>query len=167
MKHVRVITLIAMVSLSGLVSCSKKSNDVTPNAQGQQQTQQNQTGFKVKIDGQDYVPDFQYALAGVPGKDGYYGIYGLNSKTDDVVVIALPNTAGEGTYPLNNVNLGMLNYAKETFSTVVEGGSGTVTIKKKTATEVSGTFSFTAYDGTATKKKRTLTEGSFSVAFRQ
>ncbi|WP_460977719.1 Riean_0653 family protein [Spirosoma knui] len=162
MKNVRLLVLFSILGLFTLSSCSKKNDDVTPNPSGQQQ---NQNGFQVKIDGKSYAPDFQYALTSMPGKDGYYGIYGLDSKTDDVVVIALPNTAAEGTYTLNNVNIGMLNYAKESYSTVVEGGTGTVTIKKKTATEVSGTFSFTAFEGTG-KKKLTLTEGTFQVAFR-
>ena len=159
MNTFRAVVLVAFVGLLGLSSCSKSNDDVTP------QNQEPQAGFRVKIDGTDYAPDFQYALSTMPGKDGYYGVYGLNSKTNDVVVVALPNSAGEGTYTLNNVNLGMLNFGNETYSTIIEGSTGTVTIKKKTATEVSGTFSFTAFDGTRTKK-RTLSEGSFKVNFR-
>ena len=161
MKTLRLITLFSFVSFFGLTSCSKKSDDVTPS-----QTQDATVGFKVKIDGQDYTPDFAYALAKSPGNDNYYAIYGLDSKTSDVVVIALPNTYAEGTYPLNTTNMGMLSFKNNTeeFSTV-NGGEGTVTITKKTATYMTGTFSFTAYDAAGTTK-RTLTAGYFNVNIR-
>lgn len=154
---VSALTLITVVSVS---SCSKKSDDVTP----AQTTTTSQAGFRVKVDGIVYAPDFSYALFSNPGKDGYYAIYGLDSKTSDVVAITLPTTAGEGTFPLSNTNAGIITYNKVDYTTI-NGGTGTVTITKKTATNVVGTFSFTAYDATATVK-RTLTEGSFNVNFR-
>lgn len=159
MKIAQFVSFLALAGLVSLSSCSKKSDDtVTPT-----QTQ-TQAGFSVKIDGQAYAPDFAYALATSPGTNNYYAIYGLDSKTSDVVVLALPNTAAEGTYPLSNVNFASVTYAKEDFSTV-NGGTGTVTIKTKTATNITGTFSFTAYDVTGTKK-RVLTDGTFNVAIR-
>ncbi|MBN8824670.1 MULTISPECIES: DUF6252 family protein [unclassified Spirosoma] len=142
-------------------SCSKKTEDVSP-TNGSATTA---AGFRVKIDGSDYNPDFSYALATMPGKNAYYAIYGLDSKTSDVVAMALPATAGEGTHPIDNVNFGMLTYNKEDFSTI-NGGSGTITITKKTATNLVGTFSFTAVDATGLKK-RTLTEGTFNVTIRE
>ena len=161
MKTLRLITFATVISFFGLTACSKKSDDVTP-----AQTANATVGFQVKIDGKDYAPDYAYALASFPGANGYYAIYGLNSKTSDVVAIALPNTAGEGTYSLNTTNIGMLSFNNDNdeFSTV-NGGNGTVTIAKKTATYMTGTFSFTAYDATGTTK-RTLTAGSFNVSIR-
>ncbi|GAB3962731.1 hypothetical protein GCM10028805_64430 [Spirosoma harenae] len=160
MKTFQLVTLIALIGSIGLSSCSKKSDDVTPsNTQNQ-----NSAGFKVKIDGKDYAPDFSYALAAFPGKDGYYAIYGLDSKTSDIVAIALPNTISEGTITLTNGSFATMTINKEDFSTI-NAGTGTVTITKKTATNIVGTFSFTAYDATATKK-RVLTDGSFNVAIR-
>lgn len=136
-------------------SCSKKSDHVTPDA----------AGFRVKVDGKTYVPDFSYVLADFPGANGYYAIYGLDSKTSDVVAIALPNSAAVGTYAINAVNFGIVTINKEDFSTI-NGGDGTVTITKKTDTNLVGTFSFTAYDATG-KLKRSLTEGSFNVNVRK
>ncbi|GAB2600933.1 DUF6252 domain-containing protein [Spirosoma areae] len=166
MKTSRIVTLLAIIGIVGVSSCSKKADDVTPGqAQNPGQTPtQTQAGFRVKVDGTTYAPDFSYALATFPGGNGYYAIYGLDSKTNDVVAIALPNTVGEGTYPINNVNFGVLTYNKEDFSTI-NAGSGTITITKKTTTNLIGTFSFTAYDPTGAKK-RVLTDGAFNVTVR-
>jgi hypothetical protein len=160
MKFAQFASFLFIGGLLCLSSCSKKADDVTP---AQQQTQST-VGFQAKINGNAYAPDYAYALAKFPGADGYYAVYGLNSKTDDVIAIALPNTAGEGTFPLSNVNVAAVNFNKESYSTA-SGGSGTVTISKKTATYMTGTFSFTAYDATG-NKKLTLTEGSFNVNIR-
>ena len=161
MKTLRLLAFISFAGLLTLSACSKKSDDVTPS-----QTQDATVGFRVKIDGKDYTPDFAYALASFPGANGYYAIYGLDSKTSDVVAIALPNTAAEGTYTFNSTNIGMLSFKNNTeeFSTV-NGGDGTVTITKKTATYMTGTFSFTAYDATGATK-RSLTSGYFNVNIR-
>ena len=178
MKTSHVITLLAISATLGLSACSKKSDDVTP---AQTQTTSTPTtptstttapaatttaavGFQVKIDGKLFAPDFDYALASFPGADGYYAIYGLDSKTSDVVALALPYAVGEGTFPINTVNVGIMTINKADFSTV-NGGSGTITITKKTATNLIGTFSFTAYDATGTVKS-TLTEGSFNVGVK-
>ena len=161
MKTSRILSLLAIVGILGVSSCSKKTDDsVTPGQQAQ-----TQTGFSVKVDGTVYAPDFSYALSSFPGANGYYAIYGLDSRTSDVVVLALPNTVAEGTIQLTNANFAALTYNKEDFSTI-NGGTGTVTITKKTTTNIAGTFSFTAYDATGTKK-RTLTEGTFNVPFKQ
>ena len=160
MKAFRTIILLTILSVASLTSCSKKADDVTP---GQTTTTQSQ-GFQVKVDGADYAPDFSYALASFPGANGYIAIYGLDSNTSNVVAIALPNTVGEGTYPINNVNFGIVTYNKADYSTI-NGGSGTITITKKTAAYMTGTFSFIAYDATGTLK-RTLTEGTFNVNFK-
>ena len=164
MKISYVVGLLALVGSIGISSCSKKSDDVTPASQQAQTQAQAQAGFKVKIDGKDYAPDFAYALASFPGSNGYYAIYGLNSQTSDVVALALPNTAAEGTYTLSNVNIGIITFNKEDYTTV-NGGTGTITVTKKTATNLIGTFSFTAYDATGTKKL-TLTEGTFNVVVK-
>ncbi|QHV99564.1 DUF6252 family protein [Spirosoma endbachense] len=164
MKTSRIVILLAIVGIVGISSCSKKSDDVTPNPTQTTTSSQSQVGFQVKIDGKDYMPDFAYALSSFTGANGYYAIYGLDSKSSDVVALALPNTAVEGTYPLSNVNIGILTLNKEDFSTT-NGGSGTITITKKTATYMTGTFSFTAFDATGLKK-RTLTAGTFNVNIR-
>lgn len=177
MKTSHVVTLLAISATLGLSACSKKGDDVvpsTPNTPTSPATPATPTtpttttqvaaGFQVKIDGKLFAPDFDYALASFPGNDSYYAIYGLDSKTSDVVAIALPITVGEGTFPINDVNLGIIKYNKGEFTTV-NGGSGTITITKKTATNLVGTFSFTAYDATGAIKS-TLTEGSFNVGIK-
>lgn len=159
MKMSKFFVLLTIVGFVGFSSCSKKSDDVAP-----QEEATDTAGFRVKIDGKSYAPDFSYALTNFPGNDKYYAIYGLDSKTNDVIAIALPNTAGVGTHQINDVNFGVMVMAQQNFSTI-NGGTGTITITKKTATNVVGTFSFTALDPAGTQKKA-LTEGSFNVAFR-
>ncbi len=182
MKTLQVAAILAFSSLIGLTSCSKKLDDVMP-AQTQttttpatptngqttptQSTTMSTTGFYSKIDGKEYRPDLVYARAAVPGNDGYYGIYGLDSKTGDVVVVQLPYSAAVvGTYKLSYVNFGSLSLGdgSNSFSTRYEPGDGTVTITKITTTDVVGTFSFTAYSDKGVK--RTITEGSFNVPIK-
>lgn len=160
MKIAHVVTLLTIFCILSVSSCSKKSDDIVPAPTPTEAT----VGLQVKVDGKAYAPDYAYALATFPGANGYFAIYGLDSKTSDVVALALPTTAVEGTYPLNTVNIGILTINKEDFSTV-NGGTGSITITKKTATYMTGTFSFTAYDATGTIK-RTLTEGAFNVTIR-
>ena len=157
MKSFQFFAFFFMITLVGLTSCSKKNDDVNPDPSAA-------VGFKVKVDGKVYAPDYAYALANFPGANGYYAIYGLDSRTSDVVAIALPNSAAEGTYPINEANFASVTINKEDFATR-NGGGGSVTITKKTATQLMGTFTFTAYDATGTQK-RALTEGTFNVAIR-
>jgi len=158
MRTFRLLTILSVLSITVLTGCSKKSDDVNPDpATGA-------AGFKVKVDGKEYAPDFSYALASFPANDLYYAIYGLDSKTSDVVAIALPKTVKEGTFPINNVNFAVMTFDKQDFSTI-NGGSGLITITKRTDTNVQGTFSLTAVDATGTLK-RTLTDGSFNVNIR-
>ncbi|NIJ51547.1 DUF6252 family protein [Dyadobacter arcticus] len=157
MKTLQFFAALTFISLIGLTSCSKKSDDVTPEPDAT-------VGFSVKVDGKAYAPDYAYALASFPGNDLYYAIYGVDSKTNDVVAIALPNTVKEGTVQINETNFAVMTLNKETFSTI-NGGTGTVTIKKRTATYVSGTFNIVVMDPTGTKKLN-LTEGSFNVNVR-
>jgi len=159
MKTFRLLTILAVLGLTILTACSKKKDDVNPDPAGG-----GAAGFRVKVDGKEYAPDFSYALAEFPANAGYYAIYGLDSKTSDIVAIALPKTVNEGTFPINGVNFAMLTMNKQDFSTT-NGGSGTITISKKTASNIQGTFSFTAVDATGTLK-RTLTDGSFNVNVR-
>ena len=162
MKLTSLATLLAISATLSLSACSKKSDDVTPASTTPTTTAA--AGFQVKINGTLFAPDMDYALATFPGGDGYYAIYGLDSKTSNVVLLALPNTVGEGTAPLNSTNVGGLTINQQEYTTA-NGGSGTVTITKKTATNLMGTFSFTAYDASGANKT-TLTEGSFNVAFK-
>ena len=123
-------------------------------------------GFYTKVDGKEFRPDLVYARVAAPGNDGYYAIYGLDSKTSDVVMIALPYTALVGTHKLSYANFGVFSLGNGTnsFSTRVQPGDGTVTITKMTTTDVEGTFSFTAYSDKGVKL--TITEGKFSVPFK-
>ncbi|MBD2699878.1 hypothetical protein IC229_04475 [Spirosoma sp. BT702] len=165
MKTLRFAAILAFSGIISLTSCSKKNDDsVTPTGTGTQQ--QSSVAFATKVDGKEFKPDFAYAKISFPGNDGYYGIYGLDSKTSDVAVIALPNSAQVGTHELSSISFGSFTKAStsDAYSTVVKPGTGTVTITKKTATEIAGTFSFTAYNEKGIKI--TLTDGTFNVPIK-
>ncbi|MVM33819.1 hypothetical protein GO755_27525 [Spirosoma sp. HMF4905] len=174
MKTAYLVILFTVSATLCLSSCSKKSDDVMPaqtttapvtvQTTPTQSTTQTAAGFQVKVDGYLYTPDFNYALTTSPGDNDYFGVYGLDSKTGNLVALLLPKTVGVGTTPINTVNMGIMTVNQYDFSTR-NGGTGTVTITKKTATNVIGTFSFTAYDASGTLKSN-LTEGSFNVAFK-
>jgi hypothetical protein len=187
MKTLHVVAILAISGLFGLSSCSKKGDDVMPATTQTTPptttapattttataptttttaTTTTATGFFTKIDGKDFQPDLVYSRVAAPGIDGYYAIYGLDSRTSDVVMIALPYSALIGTHQLSYVNFGVLSPGNGTdsFSTRVQPGAGTVTITNMTTTNVEGTFSFTAYSDKGVK--RTLTEGRFNVPFK-
>lgn len=195
MKTLHVVAVLAISGLFGLSSCSKKGDDVMPIATQTTPpsttttaptttttttvpsttttapattttASTTTTGFFAKIDGKEFQPDLVYSRVAAPGNDGYYAIYGLDSKTSDVVMIALPYSALIGTHQLSYVNFGTfsLGNGTDSFSTRVQPGEGTVTITKMTTINVEGTFSFTAYSDKGVK--RTVTEGKFNVLFR-
>jgi hypothetical protein len=159
----KALTILCFFSLFGILSCSKKDDTVDPETTP---PTTETAGFFTKIDGKDFRPDRFYSRVVVPGNDGYYAIYGLDSKTGDAVMIALPYAALVGTHTLSYVNFGSLSPGdgSDSYSTRVEPGTGTIKITDMTKTEVEGTFSFTAYSSKGTK--RTLTEGKFRVPFQ-
>lgn len=174
MKTSYLVLLFTVSATLCLSSCSKKSDDVMPaqttttpgtaQTTPAQSTTQPAVGFRVKVEGNLYTPDLNYALTTSPGDDNYFGVYGLDSKTGNLVALLLPKTVGVGTFPIDKVNMGIITVNQYDYSTR-NGGTGTVTITQKTTTNVIGTFSFTAYDATGAYKG-TLTEGSFNVAFK-
>ena len=174
MKTAYYLILFTVATTLGLCSCSKKSDEVTPaqttttpvttQTTPTQSTTQTALGFQVKVDGYLYAPDLTYALTTSPGDDSYFGIYGLDSKTGNLVALLLPKTVGVGTFPIDKVNMGIMTVNPYDYSTR-NGGTGTVTISKKTSTTVMGSISFTAYDGSV-EYKGTLTEDSFNVGFK-
>lgn len=166
MKTPTLLRLATVCATLCLGSCSKKADDMTPIQPAQYATQTAGT-FQVKVDGYLYKPDMNYALTSLDGIGPaggavkYFGIYGLDSKTGNLVTLFIVEPSGEGTFPINKDNLGMMTVNKYDYSTRYDG-TGTVTITKRTATNVMGTFSFTTYDDTR-QYKGTLTEGSFNV----
>ncbi len=177
MKTLRTIALLVISGSLALSSCSKKGDDVNPATTSTSPATSTTTtpgttttagtpGFFTKIDGKDFRPDLVYARVAAPGNDGYYAIYGLDSKTSDVVMIALPYSALIGTHKLSYVNFGAfsLGNGTDSFSTRVQPGEGTVVITNMTTTTVEGTFTFTAYSDKGVK--RTITEGKFNVPFK-
>ena len=175
MKTTYLLISFTVCATLSLCSCSKKADDVTPDqsttptAQPAPAQSATQTAgkFQVKVDGYLYTPDMNYARTSLDGTGSaggdvkYFGIYGLDSKTGNLVTLFILEPSGEGTFPINKDNLGNMTVNKYDYSTRYDG-TGTVTITRKTATNVEGTFSFTTYDDTR-QYKSTLTEGSFNV----
>jgi hypothetical protein len=105
-----------------------------------------------KIDGGDFIT---YIVQGFD-EDG------------NIIVIAIPEYDGPGTYELGNIN-GEFSasglFGNGTWSSVVTGGSGTATITTDDDQETTGTFDFVGVNSNDESSNRTITNGSFRVQF--
>ena len=108
MKTSYLVLLFTVSATLCLSSCSKKSDDVmpaqttttTPGTAQTTPTQSTTQPVRVKVEGNLYTPDMNYALTTSPGDDNYFGVYGLDSKTGNLVALLLPKTVGVGTFPI-------------------------------------------------------------------
>ncbi|MEZ5084064.1 MAG: DUF6252 family protein [Bacteroidales bacterium] len=104
-------------------------------------------------------------------ENGLLTVTGSDSNAHQCQVSVFNHT-GTGTYSLGgsitNPNLGRWTEGlsqNDTYSTMVGLGSGTLEITELTATNVKGTFSFTAKNGAGTEVS--VTEGSFDAPINQ
>jgi hypothetical protein len=125
--------------------------------------------FNAKLDGKNYKCSGVYAYATTFSDT--YNIYGVadENSTGRAIYIAIDKSRTEGTYQLNDSK----NFAlfqdenKVGYRSDYKGGSGEVTITKKTATSVKGTFKCVVQQNpNGSGKSVSFTEGEFSVEFR-
>ncbi|GAB3520307.1 Riean_0653 family protein [Emticicia fontis] len=156
--------LLAIVFVSLLSACSKKSDDVTPDGQSPDGPQGAAKGFYCKIDGKDFAPDFAYATSVIAGS---YGVYGLYSTSDNLIYLQIPDNLGKGTHKIDDktikahMNLGKTSDLE--YSTI-HGGTGTLIVTEKDAKGLKGTFSFTIKNSKGAQL--TISAGEFNVLFR-
>ena len=114
------------------------------------------------------------ATVGLP--NGTVAITAANGFTGNFVTIAIATPGAVGTYSLASTaqnpvpqNASVQNASPSALWNCGAsfGGTGSVTISELTATNVSGSFAFTAVPlaGTAATSNKVVTEGSFNVKF--
>jgi len=150
--------LTTLVLLLTIAACGGSDSPTGPGGGGP-----HNGSFTATIDGTNWAATaITPALTQVPG--GFSAI-GAGSPTF-TVAFAWPEQ-GTGTYTIGqaigmNANLSM---GGSMWTTTPSGGGGTLTITTRTATQVSGTFSFTMVGVTGTTGTRAVTNGAFTITF--
>ena len=155
-KH---FVLLAIVFVSLLTACNKKSDEVTPDGQNTAKA-----GFYCKIDGKAFTPDFAYATSVITGT---YGIYGLYSATSDIIHIEVPLNVGKGIHKIDDTTIKAymtLGKTSDLEYSTLHGGTGTLVITEKDAKGLKGTFSFTIKNSKGTQLA--VSAGEFNVLFK-
>ncbi len=158
MLFTRMILSLFIIGFVLVASCSKDSSTNTPTTT---------SSIKAKVDGTSWdgsaaaVGSFKTNQLLVSGQGN--GMY---------ITIVLYDISTTGTYQLgvltNNHNVNIIEGSKS-WLVSPQLGSGTVTVSTLTATEVTGTFSFTAPPSPNTPGigTKTVTEGTFSIKLTQ
>lgn len=146
------------LSVSMFLSCTNSSDeDLGLTGEGT---------LTAKIDGQDWAS--LKATVGAVVTNGVLAVQGSTSN-GEFIRINISNYNGIGTYKtgdnLSNVN--SISYGTispiATWMSTFNIGSGTIEITGDTATNVTGTFSFTGLNASAGNSTKTISEGTFNA----
>lgn len=130
-----------------------------------------------KVDGQSYesMPEATTAEESNSGGVSTLVISGGSIDSENIQFMLI-GFDGEGTYQLNNINLGTYTYLENPsdfnsvmlYTTVTDGSTnGEIKISSYTPGEnVQGTFSFTGYNNQNVSDSKVISEGSFNVDIR-
>jgi hypothetical protein len=128
--------------------------------------------FSYEFNGDEIMADGinAYALKDFDeiGSTNVYGISGVGS--DRTVLIRVDDTAeiNQAFSFDSELYWAAVNDGANSYSSLpVVNGSGTVTITKRNATEIAGTFSFTAFNTDGTGEMFEVSNGSFNVNYRE
>ncbi|MEM1328868.1 MAG: DUF6252 family protein [Bacteroidota bacterium] len=146
---------IALLAVATLWSCGK-DNDLTDRSKF----------FECKVDGVGYEIKGLFAYAVESTIDGTIAVYGLKGDGSETIYVIIPEGAAEGTYNLGKEEdgNGYVVIDDVSYTTVDDGGTGTVTVTKRKDNNVEGTFSFTAF--TVDGQSIEITDGKFEVEVR-
>jgi hypothetical protein len=114
-----------------------------------------------------------FAQTDLPGRMTLVGVGPIGGRTG-TLTITLGFITGTGTFPLgvnylSNGGGGALfaeSPQSATWTTLLDGASGTITVTSVTASRIAGTFQFTAAPGTGTSGTKTAANGLFDLPFR-
>lgn len=151
-----------------LASCSGDDDNGNPNNNGGG----NASGeyVKAKVDGADFAStnaaDVVQAIKPMPTTLSVQG----SNNTGEFIQIMINNYNGAGTYTLNEMQSGYIQYGalnpQGTYSSIMgDGASGEVTVTSDNGSTVEGTFHFVGKlvgEGDGTKN---VTEGKFKANF--
>lgn len=157
-KTILFITMILIAGIS-LTSCNKTEDSGIP--AGSNGT------MNLKYTGTDWSATLSVQAINT---NGVLSVTGSDSNAKQGA-LNITNINGTGTYKVgpNGTDPGnMLRWTEgldpaQSYIANSIIGTGTITIDKLTATEVSGTFSFTGYN--TAQSSKAITEGSFSAKF--
>ena len=99
--------------------------------------------------------------------DDSYNVYGID--LDEITIyVAVDQSISEGTHAFNGETTFAIVSKQngKSYSTLLEGGEGQVSIEERTATSVRGTFQFKAVDFEDYDTLLEVKEGKFRVQFR-
>lgn len=154
----RVVTLLLFIA----VSACGGGDPTNPGGNGV-------TNFTAKINGADWNPEFP--VTAINGSAGFYSISALRSSGSNnfTMVFTLYNITGPGTYPLG---VGVFVFGgtalisqppSNGWTTPLSGAAGQIVITTLSATQMVGTFQFTADPMAPTTGTKTVTQGVFDI----
>ena len=151
--------LFLALVFTGLMSTScKKDKDVTPDPVPVEHF------FTCKMDGETYHAEGFYAYA--VDFDESINIYGATENLEDAIYIELPKGFTTGTHAFNDEFFAYVVFGESAQATLLEGGSGSITVDSFDGKNIKGSFSFTAVDFDDENHKVVVTEGTFDVDIR-
>lgn len=164
--------LLACLSIVSLVivGCGGSSSPTGPS----DQSSGTGTGnvFSAIIDGTAWSSDANHITvtgSTSPTRAGTLVISGYETASGTTLSLTLSFVGGPSTQPLGvNINttpggIGMVAAPPASWTTPLDGAAGTITLSKRTSTEIAGTFSFTATASVGATGTRNVTAGSFDI----
>lgn len=155
MKKTTFVLILLVAGVIGMTSCKKEDSGDGSGAGGT---------MTLKIDGSSWSASLKVAAS---YSGGVLSVTGSDSNAKQCN-ITLTNISGTGTFDIGgsmtNPNSGRWTQGlgtNDTYMTQLGLGSGTCTITELSATQVKGTFSFTAKNTPGIMV--TITEGSFTA----
>ncbi|GAB2875628.1 DUF6252 domain-containing protein [Hymenobacter ruber] len=142
-----------VMALATLASCSKKSDDTPAPAAA------NTEGMSWTVDGANVTA--AVALSQTLGST--FAVSGTTSASGagTSVTLFIPKTAGTYTLAPNGTNTALYAVTPASGnSAIYDATTGTIVVSSVTATNISGTFTFTGSTGSATKA---ISNGKFNV----
>ena len=120
--------------------------------------------FTATIDGTNWSATFIAATMAQVSSGGASG-FGASSPTYTMGFAWIDQ--GPGTYTVGqSIGFnGTLTQGSSQWTTSAPGGTGTLTVTNRTASQISGTFSFSMVPSSGTSGTRTVTNGAFNVTF--
>ncbi|MGE0158914.1 MAG: DUF6252 family protein [Gemmatimonadales bacterium] len=155
---------VALTSVVLLVACGGSNGPTNPGGGNP-----GVDNFTARVNGADWNAEF--APSAVNSLPGTYSItaFRASGSNNYTMIFSLWNIPGPGTYPLG-VNLQMFGGAvvmsqppSSGWTTPFTGNAGEIVITTLSATQIAGTFEFTAGPQSGTSGTLTVTEGEFDI----
>lgn len=159
MKNSLFSILLILFSCFSFTSCTDK--DQTPEPMGS-----DKYFFSCNMEGVSYLSEGFYAYAS--DFDTHINIYGASGlEIKDAIYLAMPKGFDVGTYDLDEDIYAIVAVGEASYSTLLSGGKGKVTIEAYDGSNIKGSFTFTAISFDDPADELLVTEGEFEVKLRE